>query len=344
MRLDEIGFYTMCDERAKTSSKNTPLYRAELILTDKCNFSCPYCMKLKKEAQGTLPYKEAKRILKLWVKEGLKNVRFSGGEPTLYPNLKRLVTYCKKNNVEHIAISTNGSADLKYYKEIHARGVNDFSISLDSGCCSVGKKLTGGVEGAWEKVVKNIREISKFSYVTVGMVFTEDNIKTAVEDIKFADALGVADIRIISSAQYNQAIENLQELPKDLLDRHPILKYRVNNYIKGIPIRGMTSSNCNKCKLVLDDMAVAGKQHWPCIIYLRQHGDPIGEVSENMREEREKWYKEHDSLKDPICRRICLDTCVAYNDRAREFEQFDKDNEAGFCIKHPTDLRVELKP
>jgi MoaA/NifB/PqqE/SkfB family radical SAM enzyme len=86
-------------------------------------------------------------------------------------------------------------------------GVNDFSISLDSGCCSVGKKLTGGIEGAWEKVVDNIREISKISYVTVGMVFTEDNIGTATEDIKFADSLGVADIRIISSSQYqNQLI------------------------------------------------------------------------------------------------------------------------------------------
>ena len=321
MKLEKIGFYSLSDDRAKNSSEKTKLQRCELILTDLCNFKCPYCMGIRKDCQGTIPLERALEILNLWIKDGLVNVRFSGGEPTIYPHLKTLVEHCKKNNVEHIAISTNGSADLELYKELFNAGVNDFSISLDSGCCTVGKKLTGGVEGAWEKVVSNIREISKFCYVTVGMVFTEDNIKTAIDDILFADSLGVSDIRIISSAQYNQAIENLQSLPKDVLNRHPILKYRVNNYLKNVPIRGMTEKSCNKCKLVLDDMAIAGDYHFPCIIYMRQHGSPIGKVSENMRQERLEWYKNHDTFKDPICQKCCLDVCVAFNDKAEKLKK-----------------------
>ena len=214
--LQDIGFYTLSNERAKNSSEKTPLQRCELILTDLCNFNCPYCMGIRADCQGTLSFERAMEILNLWIKDGLKNVRFSGGEPTLYSRLDELVAHCKMNNVENIAISTNGSADLELYEKLFLAGVNDFSISLDSGCCSVGKKLTGGVDGAWEKVVENIRSISKFCYVTVGMVFTEENIGTALEDIKFADSLGVADIRIISSAQYNKAIEKLQELPKEI--------------------------------------------------------------------------------------------------------------------------------
>ena len=314
--LQDIGFYTLSNERAKNSSEKTPLQRCELILTDLCNFKCPYCMGIREDCQGTISFERAMEILNLWIKEGLKNVRFSGGEPTLYSRLDELVAHCRMNNVEHIAISTNGSADLELYEKLFLAGVNDFSISLDSGCCSVGKKLTGGVDGAWEKVVSNIREISKFCYVTVGMVFTEENIGTAIEDIKFADALGVADIRIISSAQYNKAIENLQTLPEELLNRHPILKYRVNNYLSDVPIRGMTEKNCNKCKLVLDDMAVAGDFHFPCIIYMRQAGNPIGRVSQNMRQERLDWYKNTNTFNDKICRENCLDVCVAFNDKA----------------------------
>ena len=316
MKLEDIGFYTLSDQRALNSSRKSPLFRAELLLTSTCNFSCPYCMGLRKDIEGTLSRDQALNILELWVKEGLVNVRFSGGEPSLYPHLKELVSYCKHNKVQHIAISTNGSADLDYYKELEKLGVNDFSISLDSGCCSVGQKLTGGIVGAWEKVVENIKQLSKVTYVTVGMVFTEENINSAVEDIKFADSLGVADIRIISSAQYNKAIENLQTLPQDLLNRHPILKYRVNNYLTGIPIRGMSAKDCNRCKIVLDDMAIAGDYHFPCIIYLRQQGDPIGKVSSNMRKEREEWYKTHNCFEDPICKRICLDACVAFNNKA----------------------------
>jgi hypothetical protein len=152
------------------------------------------------------------------------------------------------------------------------------------------------------------------------MVFTPENIDTAVEDILFADSLGVADIRIISSAQYNQAIENLQALPQDVLDRHPILKYRVQNYLNCVPIRGLQIGDSPKCKLVLDDMAVAGGSgelyHYPCIIYLRQHGKPIGKVGNHMREEREVWYNTHDVLKDEICQRTCLDVCSMFNRRA----------------------------
>jgi len=117
MKLQDIGFYTLSDERAKNSSSTSPLFRAELILTDKCNFFCPYCMGLRKDIEGTLSRDQALNILELWVKEGLVNVRFSGGEPSLYPHLKELVSYCKQNKVQHIAISTNGSADLEYYKE-----------------------------------------------------------------------------------------------------------------------------------------------------------------------------------------------------------------------------------
>lgn len=170
MELEKIGFYTLNNYRAINSSVNSKLSRCELILTSACNFKCEYCMPLSPDIRGTMPFGDALSIVEKWISAGLQNVRFSGGEPTLYKGLDKLVQHCKNNSVEHIAISTNGSNELSYYKYLHDCGVNDFSISLDSGCCSIGDELAG-VKGSWEKVVNNIREISKFSYVTVGMVF-----------------------------------------------------------------------------------------------------------------------------------------------------------------------------
>ena len=80
----------------------------------------------------------------------------------------------------------------------------------------------------------------------------------------------------------------------------------------------MTDQNCGKCKLVLDDMAVAGDPHFPCIIYMRQGGASIGKVGPNMRSERLEWYKRHNSHEDKICRFVCLDVCVNFNDKAAE--------------------------
>ena len=149
------------------------------------------------------------------------------------------------------------------------------------------------------------------------MVFTEANIDTVVSSIKFASSLGVADIRIVSAAQDNRMIEELQKIPNYLLQKHPILKYRVNHYIGGRNVRGITETDSNKCKLVLDDMAVAGGYHFPCIIYLREGGKPIGMISNNMRKERYEWYRRHNSYEDPICKKNCLDVCIDFNNKAR---------------------------
>jgi len=316
LRLEDIGFYTLSDDRARNSSEKTPLQRCELILTGRCNFKCPYCRGLRPDFKNELSYDEAEEIVDAWIAEGLQNIRFSGGEPTLWQGLAQLAWHCKKNGVQRIAVSSNGSADLWTYENLVRHGVNDFSISLDSGCCAIGDKMAGGVKGSWQKVVANIKEISKFCYVTVGVVFTETNVSQAIETIKFADSLGVRDIRVISSAQFNQGIKALSEVPQDLLDRHPILKYRVENFRNDVPIRGLQEHDCSKCKMVLDDMAVMGGYHFPCIIYMREGGDPIGKVGPRMREERKAWYDAHDSFKDRICSSNCLDVCVAFNDKA----------------------------
>ena len=68
--------------------------------------------------------------------------------------------------------------------------------------------------------------------------------------------------------------------------------------------------------LALDDMAVAQDDHFPCIIYMRQGGDPIGKVGVNMRQERKQWFESHNSFEDPICNATCLDVCVAFNNKA----------------------------
>ena len=60
--------------------------------------------------------------------------------------------------------------------------------------------MAGQVEGSWEKVINAISELSKLTYVTVGVVLTPENIDKTIDTIRFAHSLGVSDIRIISAA------------------------------------------------------------------------------------------------------------------------------------------------
>ena len=317
MKLEEIGFYSLSDERARNISPTSPMWRCEMILTDRCNFSCPYCRGLRKDCLGDIGLDRATMVLNTWIKDGLKNVRFSGGEPTLYPYLSDLVKICKDGNVENIAVSSNGSANWSVYENLINNGVNDFSISLDACCSSFADRMTG-VEGYFDKIVDNIKKISAQMYMTVGIVLTKNNVKTIQDIIKFVHDLGVSDIRIISSAQYNHLLKEVKSIEKDILNVHPILKYRVDNINNGINVRGLTEKDCNKCYLLQDDSVACGKYHFPCVIYMREGGDPIGEVGPNMRKERVEFFKKFNSFEDKICRNNCLDCIVQMHNKIRK--------------------------
>ena len=324
-KLEEIGFYTLEDKRAQNVSSSSPLWRCEMLLTGKCNFKCPYCRGFSaiSEKCADINPDIAKEVIDIWTKDGLKNIRFSGGEPTFYPYLNELVSMCKDKDVKRIAISSNGSRDMAIYERLIRNGVNDFSISLDACCASFGDKMAG-VKGHWEKVTENIKEISKLTYVTVGIVLTPDNVKDTQAIIEFAHKLGVADIRIISAAQYNEIIKGLENISDEILEAHPILKYRVNNLTNNINVRGIQEKDCHRCYIVQDDSVVIGndKEAWffPCVIAMREGCKPIGKVGPNMRKERMEWSKNHDTFADPICRKNCLDCLVFYNNKVKGYK------------------------
>ena len=315
-KLEEIGFYTLKDSRAKTASEISDLQRCELILSSTCNFKCIYCRNI---GGPDMPYGQAENIVKLWCKDNLKNIRFSGGEPTLYKGLVNLVNLAKTRGVERIAISTNGSASKKLYDELLYAGVNDFSISLDS-CCAADGDIMAGVKGQWDKVINNIKYLSSKTYVTVGVVLTDDNTDKVNDIIVFVDSLGVSDIRIIPAAQNGDKLKNVY-VSSELLEKYPILKYRIDNLNEGISVRGLSDLDIDKCPLVLDDMAICEGNHFPCIIYCRESGKPIGKVGPNIRQERLEWYLKHNTKTDPICKYQCLDVCKNYNLKYEEYHK-----------------------
>lgn len=326
VKLEDIGFYTLSNNRAKNLSIKSPMWRCEMILTDSCNFRCPYCRGLSKEQKGFIEFTSAMETLRMWCDDGLQNIRFSGGEPLLYPKLEELVTYCKSRNVKHIAISSNGSFPIEKYESLIKCGVNDFSISLDS-CCSSGCDLMSGRENQFETICNNIKKISSMTYTTVGIVVTKETAEQLVETIKFASSLGVADIRIISAAQWNDILEQAKNIPLDIMNKHPILKYRIRNIISNRNVRGITEQDCRRCYLVLDDSVVVKGEHYPCVIYMREGGKPIGKIGSNMREERLEWFKAHDTHNDIICKNNCLDVCIDHNNTCNAFRMANLDRE-----------------
>jgi hypothetical protein len=128
--------------------------------------------------------------------------------------------------------------------------------------------------------------------------------------IDFILSLGVSDVKLsVSSHQSHLMPDFIKDYSK-----YPILNYRVENFKNKKNMRGFPA---NKCYIASNDVTIVGKHHYPCLVYFREGGKPIGMVSKNIYAERNMWVLGHESKKDPICKKFCMDFKCEFN-HARE--------------------------
>lgn len=108
-----------------------------ISITDRCNFRCVYCMP--QEGLEWLPkadilsYEEIADIVGQLAPLGLKRLRITGGEPTIRPELPRLIRMLRDiPGVENIALSTNGAKLQDLAQPLADAGLDRVNISADS--------------------------------------------------------------------------------------------------------------------------------------------------------------------------------------------------------------------
>ncbi|AIG64316.1 molybdenum cofactor biosynthesis protein MoeA [Corynebacterium atypicum] len=111
-------------------------------LTDRCNLRCTYCM----PAEGlewfptaqTLNDEETLRLIRIAVEDlGIRQVRFTGGEPLMRRSLEKIVAATKKMRTDEgtapqTAITTNGLGLDKRAAKLAEAGLDRVNISLDT--------------------------------------------------------------------------------------------------------------------------------------------------------------------------------------------------------------------
>lgn len=108
-----------------------------ISVTDKCNFRCLYCMPVgglqwlpKSEI---LSYEEITDVVMQLAPLGLRRLRITGGEPTIRPDLHRLVALLRGvPGIEDISLSTNGVRLAELASQLSDAGLDRVNISVDS--------------------------------------------------------------------------------------------------------------------------------------------------------------------------------------------------------------------
>ncbi|XP_012522064.1 molybdenum cofactor biosynthesis protein 1 [Monomorium pharaonis] len=108
-----------------------------ISLTERCNLRCTYCMpaegvKLTK-TEGILRTDEIIQIADLFVKEGVRKIRLTGGEPTVRKDIIDIVGQLKQlKDLEQVAITTNGLTLTRQLPALQRAGLDALNISLDT--------------------------------------------------------------------------------------------------------------------------------------------------------------------------------------------------------------------
>lgn len=320
-KLACLNWCTLSDERAANVRPNREIRRAALIMTGKCNFACPYCKTIGGDRAPTRTKIDTIDLIDRLAARGLRELRLSGGEPTTVRWLPDLVAHAVGLGVR-VAVSTNGYAKPEVYEALVKAGVAEFSISLDSTDPEEANRLAGGRPNVLVRVERTIKAVTDLgAKVYIGMTCSAskpdtDSMRATVDRVV---ALGATDVKIMSLAQDGGVVDT-SWLDEDTAQRFPFLAWRARNFKQGRDVRGLRDGDTGKCSLVLDDVTIAGEHHYPCNVYFREGGKPIGDVGtpDEMLAARAKWYESHDSQTDPICSTMCMDLLRTYNNRANE--------------------------
>lgn len=151
-------------------------YCMRYYVTYRCNSRCQYCnvwweksFRNKKE----LDAEEAERLLNQGYAVGVRYIDFTGGEPTLYPDLARLLRYAKKLGIK-TEVTTNGlSHSPEKLREI-AACADKFNFSLDTLNRETYHKVRG-VDGL-ESVLKTMESLMSIRRPKIMTVVSEDNM------------------------------------------------------------------------------------------------------------------------------------------------------------------------
>lgn len=125
--------------------RGRPLTDLRISVTDRCNFRCSYCMP--KEVfdknhvylphSALLSFEEISRLARMFVDQGVRKIRLTGGEPLLRKNIEHLIEQLAALRTPDgaaldLTLTTNGSLLARKAHALKAAGLQRVTVSLDA--------------------------------------------------------------------------------------------------------------------------------------------------------------------------------------------------------------------
>ena len=118
-----------------TDSYNRVHDYLRISLTDNCNLRCFYCMPEEEytftPASQLMQVNEIRKLAEIFVKEGVKKIRLTGGEPLVRKDAAEIILSLSELPV-NLAITTNGTRLHEFLEVLKKAKISSINISLDT--------------------------------------------------------------------------------------------------------------------------------------------------------------------------------------------------------------------
>jgi pyrroloquinoline quinone biosynthesis protein E len=206
-------------------------------LTYRCNLQCPYCYNpLDLHAyRDELGEADWLRVIDQAAALGVLQIHFSGGEPTLRPELlAALVRRARERQLYSNLITQGTFLDDVLLDQLLAAGLDHVQISLQGVDAAAATRIAG-TDVHDRKIAALERVLARDVAVTLNYPLHRQNIETVADAIALAERLGVFRLELANVQLYGWAFLNRANLlpSRDQAERADAIVGRAKERLKG---------------------------------------------------------------------------------------------------------------
>lgn len=270
----------MTEPAALADSHGRLIEDLRVSVTDRCNFRCQYCMPAEglawMDRESILSFEEIERLVRLFTRLGVRDVRLTGGEPLVRRQFPELVArLAALGTIGDLSLTTNGYLLGRDAVALAEAGLNRINVSVDSLERDRFFRLTR--RDSMDQVLDGLEAIMAqpgIGSVKVNAVairdFTEEEVPRFCElarstgcQVRFIEFMPLDGDRswdpsqVLTGAELREMVEAIHPLVE--VEREPSATARVYRFADGRgeigfinPVSDPFCSDCNRLRLTAD--------------------------------------------------------------------------------------------
>jgi radical SAM protein with 4Fe4S-binding SPASM domain len=315
---------------------------SEIALTYRCQNRCTFCYASAPERGREVPEmttKQVRGILDVIVDDArVPTVSFTGGEPTLRPDLPELIAYAKGRRMRTNLI-TNGRrcGATGYVDKLAAAGLDSAQVSLEAADPAVHDAVVGR-PGAWQSTVRGIRHLKAAGiHVHTNTTINRLNRDDLIDLVDFLAEMEQPYLSMNMVIRTGDAVGSMEIGYEEIGDLVVPLKERANQHgmrfvwYSPVPLclfnpvaHGLGSQSCSAADGLLS-IAPDGSV-LPCSSFEQGVGNLLHEPFDVVWNRRAAKYWRKKEFLPPGCREcdlanLCCGACPLYWDERGDFDE-----------------------